>query len=158
MLVSDAASAAAAARSLARVAAPLGVTVAAAGSVFHEPGSAAIVFGTPADVMRAVQRSRLKLDAFDAWVVDGLTALSATTDPAPIDTIAELLGKDALGVIVDLPVAVAAESLAERRLGRVVHVPPRTTAVPKPSGEDPLLPPDGGGPHPATAGAGGGTP
>ncbi len=127
--------AAAAARSLARVAQPLGIAVAAAGSVFVDAGDAAVVFGTPSDLLSAVEHARLKLDRFDAWVVDGLTALSATTAPDPIDTIVEVLGKDALGVIADLPVAGPAEAMAERHLGRVVHVPPRVADVPKPSGK-----------------------
>ncbi len=129
------AGAAASARSLARIAQPLGVTAAAAGSVFVDPGDAAFVFGTPTDLMGAVEQARLKLDRFDGWVVDGLTPLAATTDPRPIDTIVEVLGKQALGAIVDLPVAGGAEAMAERHLGRVVHVPPRGTAVPKPSGK-----------------------
>lgn len=118
------------AEGLARSAAPLaravGSSVAALGSTWARADDAAALFATPADALDAVGASRVKLDALEAFVVDGAAALAALDRLEAVDTLAGLLPAESQRVVVALPPGEEVEAFAERHARRAVHVPPRS--------------------------------
>ncbi len=114
------------ARSLSNVAAGVGISVAALRSFWAAPERAQILFGSPADVLAALQGAELKLDGFDCVVIVGAAEIERSDQSNALTTVLQQLPSGGPRAVFDLPVGRAAESIAERFFERAVHVPPRS--------------------------------
>jgi len=115
---------------LARLSSATGHTVGALGSPWVLPEQAAVLLGTPRDVLAAVHGSKIKLDALEAVVVDGAAALSGLGETAALEALMEVVPSDAQRVVLALPLTPDLESLVERHVRKAVHLPPRAVASP----------------------------
>lgn len=118
------------AESLARLARITGHAVAALGSAWALPQRAHVLFATPQDVLDEVRGSRVKLDAVETLVLDGVSLMEGLGALDDADTLLELIPAGAQRVVVSLPVGDAVESLVERHLRRAVTVPAATEESP----------------------------
>ncbi len=113
------------AESLARLGRGTGHDVAAVGSPWALPERADVLFATPADLARLVSEARLKLDAVEAFVVDGAAAIEGLEGLDDLTTVMEGLPAAAQRVVVSLPVTEGVSALVDRTVRRAVTVPPR---------------------------------
>jgi ATP-dependent RNA helicase DeaD len=116
------------AESLARLAAFTGHHVAALGSIWASPESAHVVFGTPGDLLGAVQEARLDLSGLTAFVVDGGAAVETRAGLREVLTLLETLDGGVQRILVSLPVSPALEELADAHLRRAVTLPPSSVS------------------------------
>lgn len=112
------------AESLSRLALASGHRVAALGSPWALPQLASILFATPTDVMEAVRRSSISVEGVRCVVVDGFGALSSA-DVEVMETLFEVLPKEAQRVLFGQPLTAAAEEFGKAHFHRAVHIPPR---------------------------------
>lgn len=117
--------AAALARSLAELGRATGHTVAALGGPWARPGRADILFATPAELLAAVEDSRIKLGSLDAFLVDGAASILELTGLGAVETLAEFVPAGAQRAVFSLPFPDDLESFVEGHVKRGVHIPPR---------------------------------
>ncbi|MGH7476420.1 MAG: DbpA RNA binding domain-containing protein [Longimicrobiales bacterium] len=110
--------------SIARLGQRLGVRVAATGmAASAQP--AAVLVTTPREAAAAIRASRLKLDALDALVADGLDAMMVLGAGEAIELIFGSAPAEAQRIVVTGEFA-GLDGFVERHVRRAVHVPPRT--------------------------------
>ena len=113
------------ARSLGDLAGLTGHAVAALRGPWALSERADLLFAAPADLLAAVEGSRIKLDALEAFVIDGAAAIRDLAGFGPVETLAEFVPSDAQRVILSLPFPPELDSFVEGHVKRGVHVPPR---------------------------------
>jgi len=111
------------ARRLARIAAITGHRVAALGGSWALADRAHVLFGTPTDVLLAVEGSALKLSSLEAFVVDGAAPIQGLGSFDAVETLTGLIPADAQRIVLSLPVDDEVEAFLERHVKRPVHVP-----------------------------------
>src|SRR5690606_15742050 len=82
-----------------------------------------VVVAPVADVMAAVRGSTVKLDSLEAVVVDGASAIFELGDWEPVDTLLDLVPRDAQRVVVTASLPGEVEDLVERRVKRALRYP-----------------------------------
>lgn len=130
VLCPDDESASASAASLARIASPQGVGVAALVPEWASPQDARVVFGTPDGTMAEVQHSALDLSGFTAVVVMG--GDTATHHPET-SALIELLPAGAQRVFMALPRNDATQGFAAQYVKKALTYPPAGSAVTLPT-------------------------
>jgi ATP-dependent RNA helicase DeaD len=114
------------AEALARLALSTGHRLAALGSPWALPERAAILFGTPGDLLSAVRASRIKLDELATLVVDGAATMVELGELPALEALFEIVPAEAQRILLSLPFTAEVEDLAERHVRKAVHVPPRS--------------------------------
>ena len=112
------------AASLAPLAQVTGHRVGALDAGWALPETAAILFGTPADVMQAVRTSRVTLADIESVVVDGFPAMRGSAQEA-LENLFESLDKTAQKILIGQPLSEDAERFGKAHMSRAVHVPPK---------------------------------
>lgn len=113
------------AESLQRLGTVTGHSIAALGSPWALPAHAAILFGTPAEVLAATASGSIELGGVVALVVDQADRIERLTGLAPVEEILGFLPKDGQRVVLALPVSPGVEDFVERHARRAATVPPR---------------------------------
>lgn len=113
------------ARSLAELARTTGHAVAALEGPWALPEQADLLFATPADLLGAVEDSRVKLESLDALVVDGAQAIRELAGFEAVETLSEFVPADAQRVILSLPFPDELDPFVEGHVKRGVHIPPK---------------------------------
>lgn len=109
----------------------VGWSVTVAGSAWGlDAPEADLVFGTPASLLERIAASALKLDAVEALVVDGATALQTLGELPGLDTLLDQLPRGAQRVLVTSGLTSELSDLVERRVKKALHYPPEA-AVPE---------------------------
>jgi ATP-dependent RNA helicase DeaD len=85
--------------------------------------AAEVLAGLASDVMTAVRASTLKLDHLEAVVVDGASAIFALGDWELVDSLLDLIPRDAQRVIISSAFPGEVEDLVERRVKRAIRYP-----------------------------------
>lgn len=102
----------------------VGFAVAAAGGAWGTPLAAAeVVTGTPGDVMDAVRTSALKFDRLEALVIDGASAIASLGGLEMVDSIMDLIPRDAQRVVLTTALPEEVEDLVARRVKRAIRYP-----------------------------------
>jgi ATP-dependent RNA helicase DeaD len=102
----------------------VGLRVAVPGAGWGTRASEAqILAAAPADVMEAVRTSALKLDELEAVVIDGAGTISDLGDWEQVDSLLDLIPRDAQRVVVSASMPEPVEDLIERRVKRALRVP-----------------------------------
>jgi len=112
------------AESLSRLGQITGHRIAALGSAWALPRLSSILFAPPGDFLREVSASGTSPDAIRILVVDGYGALQQV-DSQALDTLMEILPKDAQRVVLGQPLPKEAEAFARSHLHKAVRIPPR---------------------------------
>jgi ATP-dependent RNA helicase DeaD len=115
------------AESFARLAAPSGRPVAALGSAWVLPERAHILFGTPADTLRALADGELSLEGLTAFVVDQAQLIEKLGSLDEIESVLDFVPHDAQRVLSALPLTPAAADLANRHFKRSMTLPAAET-------------------------------
>jgi len=110
--------------SVARLAATTGASVAALGSAWSLPGHAAVLLGTPADVLAAVASGDVSLAELGALVIDQAQEIEALDGLAEVERVIEYLPAEAQRVVSALPLGAGVSDLVERHVRRAPIVPP----------------------------------
>lgn len=118
------------AESVARLASATGAAVAALGSAWSLPGRAALVLGTPADVLAAVRTDVISLDGVRSLVIDQAQSIETLTGLEDVERVIDYLSSDCQRVVSALPLSKAVSDLVERHVRRAPIVPAADTAEP----------------------------
>ena len=129
VLVPDDDTASRTADSLARLAAPAGLTARAHGAGWTDRPVDVLVL-SPAAASAAVRDSRLKLDGLAAVVIDGLDLMDATGQWEELETMIDIVPGSAQRVIVTGSFPDAVGGFIERHARKALNVPPRVEAEP----------------------------
>ena len=124
VLAATAEAATALAESLGRISAATGHSVGALGGAWAVPERGDVLFGTPSDVKSAVDGSSLTLEGVQCLVVDGASAMEATSG---LDTVSALFGyveSGAQRVVLSLPVTESVRALVSTFVQKAIRVPP----------------------------------
>ena len=114
------------ARSLSRLAQATGHRIAALGFPWALPELSAILFATPGDLLQAVRASKFSLEGARFVVVDGFSSL-LPGDREVLETVFEILPKDAQRILLAQPFTAEAEAFGKAHLQKAVHLPPLAT-------------------------------
>lgn len=109
--------------SLARLAAALGVTVAALGSPWSLPGRAHLLLGTPLDVLAAVAAGEVALGQLRAVVIEQAQEIESLTGLDDVERVFEYLPGEAQRVVTALPVSDGVSDLVDRHVKRAPILP-----------------------------------
>lgn len=133
VLVPTEADAARTASSLAWFGRAVGVRVAAMAAGWADPAEtgAGIVVGSPAELVAAVQGSRLKLEGVEALVLDGASSIFSLEGGDNVETLASLVPRDAQRVVVTADLGGGVEDFADRHLRRALRIPPVPQELPE---------------------------
>lgn len=108
----------------------LELSLAVAGAGWGTPvAEAAILFGTPADLLLRVQGSRVKLDSVEAVVVDGAAAMVELDEWEHVDELLDIVPRDAQRVLISPSLPLPVEELIERRVKRALRYPAGAAAA-----------------------------
>jgi ATP-dependent RNA helicase DeaD len=110
------------ARSLAPLARATGHRVAALGAHWALPERADLLFASPDALLVAIRDSRIKLDALEAFVVDGAAAIEELQGLEGLETIFGFLPAGGQRVVLTLPLTAAVSDLADGHLRKSVRV------------------------------------
>lgn len=120
------------AESVARMASATGHTVGALGSAWVLPERAHFLFGTPADVLRALAASELIVSAVEATVVDQAQLIETLTGLSDIERVFDYLPDGAQRILSALPMTPGATDLVDRHFKRAMTIPsPPDSDVPQ---------------------------
>lgn len=110
--------------SLAPYAQSVGLGVSVSGGAWGTPVEAAeVLAGTASDVMDAVRGSRLKLDRVEAVVIDAASAIAALGEWETVDSLLDLVPRDAQRILVSSVLTEEVEDLIARRVKRAIRYP-----------------------------------
>jgi ATP-dependent RNA helicase DeaD len=128
------------AESLGRLAAATGHSVGALGGAWLLPERCDVLFGTPNDVKAAVDGSSLTLEGVEILVVDGASAIEATSGLDAVGALFEYVKAGAQRVVLSQPVTESAGAFVATHVAKAVRVPAApavedTTAKPPERGE-----------------------
>ncbi|HET7320941.1 MAG TPA: DbpA RNA binding domain-containing protein [Longimicrobiaceae bacterium] len=102
----------------------VGLAVTVPGGAWGLPlDQAEVVVSPVADAMQAVRGSSLKLDALEAVVVDGAAAIAKLGEWERVDTLLDLIPRDAQRVVVSASFPAEVEDLIDRRVKRALRYP-----------------------------------
>jgi ATP-dependent RNA helicase DeaD len=124
VLVPTAASATGLAESLANLATTTGHSVGAFGGAWLRPEQCDVLFATPSDVKSAVDGSDLTLEGVRFLVVDGASAIEATSGPDILGVLFEYVPAGAQRVVLSQPVTESIKALVAAHVSKAVRVPP----------------------------------
>lgn len=110
--------------SLARLARPVGVSVAAAAPGWA-PGAPDVVVASAETALREVEASRLKLDALEAFVLDSAAAVLALSGRDVVEALTVSVPREAQRVVVTAEATQEVESYVERHVRRALWIPGR---------------------------------
>lgn len=120
------------AESVARLAAVKGASVAALGSAWSLPGRAAVVLGTPGDVLAAVAAAEISPSAVRALVVDQAQSIETLTGLDDVERVIDYLDSKCQRILSALPLSSGVSDLVERHVRRAPIVPsPDSTEPPR---------------------------
>lgn len=126
VLVPDEDSASRTADSLARMAAPAGLSVRAHGPGWSQrPVDVLVLSPTAATV--AVRESALKLDGILALVVDGIEQLEATGQWDDLETLIDIVPGGAQRIVVSSTLGTRVDGFVERHARKAMTIPPRSS-------------------------------
>jgi len=117
------------ARALSRLGSPAGVRVAALAPGWSDPAAAAVVVADAGSAAAALGRSRLKLDAVSALVVEGVQAMADGLADA-LEGVVAALPAAAQRVVTSADESQAARDLGERLAPKAIGIPPRSELEP----------------------------
>lgn len=117
------------ARALADLAAPAGVRVAAFGPGWSDPAQAAVLVADARAAADALARSRLKLDAATALVVEGVEAMPDGRADS-LEAVVAALPPQAQRVVTAADASQAARDLVERLAPKAIGIPARDELEP----------------------------
>lgn len=101
-----------------------GLTVTVAGGTWATSASEAEILVTPAaDLMSAVRSSALKLNDVETVVIDGASSIAELGDWEAVDSVMELLPRDAQRVVFSPAFTLPVQDLVERRVKRALSYP-----------------------------------
>ncbi len=127
-----------AARTLTPYAQARELTLAVASAGWGVPlAEAAIVIGTPGDLLRQVQGSRVKLEGVEAVVVDDASSMIELDEWERVDELLDIVPRDAQRVVFSPSLPLPVEELIERRVKRALRFPSSASAReegPEPAG------------------------
>lgn len=107
-----------------RYAEPLGLRVTVSGSGWGTPPSeAAIVVAAAGDVMDAVRSSEIKLETLESIVIDGASAIVEIGHWEDVDSLMDLLPRDAQRILISSSLRDEVEDLAARRVKKALRYP-----------------------------------
>lgn len=116
----------------------VGFAVTVPGGSWGTPlGEAEVVVATPAALLDAVRGSALKLDAVEAVVVDGASAIHELGQLEALETLLDHLPRDAQRVLLSATMSPPVEDLADRRVKRALRYPAEP-AIPEPAAPAPV--------------------
>jgi len=120
------------AESVARLASSTGHSVAALGASWLLPERANILFGTPADVLRARSTDELSSSAIEAIVVDQAQLIENLTGLGDVERVLDYLPEGTQRILSALPMTAGTTDLVERLFKRTMTLPaPSASDVPK---------------------------
>ena len=134
VLVATAAAATGLAESLSRIALSTGHVVSALGGAWAEPERSDVLFGTPQDVRRAVDGSRLSLEGVRSVVIDGASAIEAAGELEAVGSVLEYVSPGAQRIVLSLPVTEPVRALVSAHIPKVVQIPAGVAAAVAKSG------------------------
>src|SRR5690554_1199799 len=110
--------------SLARLAGPAGVSVAAVGPGWAR-GAPQVVVASAETALREVETSRLKLDALESFVLDSASAVLALSGREVVEALTVSVPREAQRVVVTAEATAEVESYVERHVRRALWIPGR---------------------------------
>jgi ATP-dependent RNA helicase DeaD len=116
------------AQSLARLARSTGHRVAALGGAWALPGRADILFATVDDLLLAVRESEVKLDAVEAFILDGGATIQQISGLDTVRTILEFLPSEGQRVLFSLPLTPELDDFARAHFRKAVQLAGSDTA------------------------------
>lgn len=132
VLVPDGRAASAIAESLARLAAPAGLTVRALGPGWVT-GPTTVLVANPSRALAAVRDSNLKLDGVSAAVIHDADLLAQDDQWEAVETLIDAVPGAAQRVLVTGSFDPAIDGFAERHVRKAMTVPPRSEPEPAPA-------------------------
>src|SRR5690554_3094559 len=110
--------------SLARLAGPAGVSVAAVGPGWA-PGVPDVVVASAETALREVEASRLKLDTLESFVLDSASAVLVLSGREVVEALTVSVPREAQRVVVTAEATPEVESYVERHVRRALWIPGR---------------------------------
>src|SRR5690606_11588862 len=114
--------------SLAQLAGPAGVSVAAVGPGWAR-GLPHVVVASAETALREVETSRLKLDALESFVLDSASAVLALSGREVVEALTVSVPREAQRVVVTAEATPEVESYVERHVRRALWIPGRPTVA-----------------------------
>lgn len=85
-----------------------------------------VIVASPSAALREVEAARLKLDAVEAFVLDGASAVAELGSGEPVETLTLSLPRDAQRVLLSAEFSEAVEDYIERHVRRALRIPSRS--------------------------------